>query len=109
MLRIMKTIHKNSSLVRGMFLGGLLLGGLVLQADRESERAMLERLIDEIEQLEPFIQNAERERNEAARLRFRYDWLRSDLKKVKTGIEAYLQDTNHSPRTYRALQADYHQ
>ena len=109
MLRTMKTIHKNSLLVRSMFLGVLLLGGFALQADRESERAMLERLVDEIEQLEPFIQSAEREHNEAVRIRFRYDWLRSDLKKVKTGIEAYLHETNHSPRTYRALQADYHQ
>ena len=109
MLGCMKPIQINSYSIRVLLAFVLLVGAFALQADRASERAMLTRLVHEIERLEPFIEHAERERDPAAQTVFRYDWLRADLKQVKAGVEAYLVDTDFSPRTHEQLQADYHQ
>ncbi|MYD44485.1 MAG: conjugal transfer protein [Gammaproteobacteria bacterium] len=82
---------------------------MALQADRDSERAVLIRLIDSIERLEPLIARAERESDPQVRVQFRYDWLRRDLAEVKTGLEAYLMEAEFAPRSFEPLQAEYHQ
>ena len=70
---------------------------------------MLTRLTKEITNLETLIDSAEREHDQASRIRFRYDWLRRDLELIRSGIESYLTDTHMQPRTVEQLQGLYHQ
>lgn len=108
-IRAMRYGHKFSFIAHLVLAGALLLTAVALQAERDGERVALTRLLDSIERLEPLIQRAEREAEPAARVQFRYDWLRRDLSEVKAGIEAYLMDAELTPRTFEPLQGDYHQ
>jgi RAQPRD family integrative conjugative element protein len=64
-------------------------------ADADGERAALVRLIEELDALEPAIAVAERQADPAARTRFAYDWLRTDLARLRQGIR----DHAERPRT----------
>ena len=79
----------------------------VLLADAESERAELARLIDELEQLERVIREAEAAADSAQRIHFQYGWLRTDLARVKAGIREYLESVPLTPRTVTPLAGDY--
>ena len=80
-----------------------------LHAGRDAERESLKQLAHQINQLESLITKAESASDPSDRVRFRYDWLRSDVAEIQKGIEAFLADTEFSPRSFRPLQAEYHQ
>ena len=103
----MLTVLKNSNRVL-IFCGCLLLlvGG-VLQADQDAERATLIRLDKELDRLELLVDRAEREQDLLDDSRFRYDWLRRDLKLVREGIQEYLRETELSPRSTEPLYGSY--
>lgn len=82
------------------------LGSLAL-ADADAEREALARLSHEIEALEPLIRSAESQANPDARVRFRYDWLRHDLARVRLGIQEHIDAPRAEPRTFSPLRGDY--
>ncbi|MAT91233.1 MAG: conjugal transfer protein [Halioglobus sp.] len=61
-------------------------------ADVDAEREALAKIIHELNALEPLIKQAEANAVEDARIRFRYDWLRQDLKQIKDGIQSHIVD-----------------
>lgn len=84
----------------------LVLGNPAL-ADSDGEREALARLIHEIQALEPLIRSAESQANPDARVRFRYDWLRQDLARVRLGIQEHINAPRAEPRTFPPLRGDY--
>ena len=109
MIGRMRYGHKHSFVTHIALAIVLLLAAFTMQADRDTERAALTRLVEEIERLEPLIARAERESEIHDRVRFRYDWLRRDLDEVKSGVESFLNDAEFTPRSFEPLQAEYHQ
>lgn len=100
--------HNHSFIAPVTLAVALVLATVTLQADRDAERTALTRLVAELERLEPLIARAESESELHDRVRFRYDWLRRDLDKVRDGIEAFLSDAEFTPRTFEPLQGEYH-
>jgi len=84
----------------------LVLGNPAL-GDSDGERESLARLTHEIEALEPLIRSAESQANQDARVRFRYDWLRHDLARVRLGIQEHIDAPRAEPRTFPPLRGDY--
>ena len=78
-------------------------------ASADAERETLARLIHEIEALAPLLETAESRAHPDARIRFRYDWLRQDLGRVRTGIQAHIDAPRSEPRTFPPLRGDYRQ
>lgn len=109
MIGRMRYGHKHSFVTHVALAIALVLAAFTMQADRDTERATLTRLVEELDRLEPLIARAERESEIHDRVRFRYDWLRRDLDEVKSGVETFLNDTEFTPRTFEPLQGDYHQ
>lgn len=89
---------------------GLLGTALPLQslfADADAEREALVRLAHELEALEPLILTAQSQAEPDSRIRFRYDWLRQDLSRVRQGIREHIDTPRSEPRTFPPLRADY--
>lgn len=84
----------------------LVLGNPAL-GDSDGEREALARLSHEIEALEPLIRSAESQANPDARVRFRYDWLRHDLSRVRLGIQEHIDAPRVEPRIFPPLRGDY--
>lgn len=103
----MLTIHKTSRVYLLIFACVLLLLGIGLEADPEAERAALLRLVKELDRLELLVDRAERERDTEANIRFRYDWLRSDLDKVKSGVNDYVNRTQLEPISIESIRGNY--
>ena len=82
---------------------------VAVSADANAEREALARLIHEIEALTPLIDTAESQANPDARIRFRYDWLRQDLARIRAGIQQHLDAPRTEPRTFPPLRGDYRQ
>ncbi len=59
--------------------------------------------------LAPLIETAESQANPDARIRFRYDWLRKDLARIRAGIQEHLDAPRTEPRTFPPLRGDYRQ
>ena len=76
-------------------------------ADTEAEREALARLAHELEALEPLIRTAQSQAEPDRRIRFRYDWLRQDLLRVRQGIQDHIDAPRAEPRTFPPLHADY--
>ena len=76
-------------------------------ADGDGERAALARLVHEIEALAPVIDEAEREADADARIRFQYDWLRVDLARMRMAIQEHLEAPSAEPRNVPPLRGDY--
>ena len=76
-------------------------------ADADAEREALARLVHELETLEQLIRSAESQANPDARIRFRYDWLRQDLVRVRSGIQEHIDAPRAEPRTFPPLRGDY--
>ena len=85
----------------------LLATGNPALGDSDGEREALARLTHEIEALEPLIRSAESQANPDARVRFRYDWLRQDLARVRLGIQEHIDVPRAEPRTFPPLRGDY--
>ena len=78
-------------------------------ADAQDEREILARVVNELEALEPLLDAAEAEANPDARVRFRYDWLRADLRQIQSGIQEHIDAPRVEPRTFPPLRGDYRQ
>ena len=77
----------------------------VASADGEGEA--LARVAHELEVLELLIREAESQASPDARIRFRYDWLRQDLARVRLGIQEHIDVPRAEPRTFPPLRGDY--
>lgn len=73
----------------------------------DTERAALARLAHELDALAPLIAAAEAGANRAARVRFRYDWLRRDLARMREGVLEHATADQAEPRQYPPLRGDY--
>ena len=88
---------------------GLVFGSSQALSDPDAEREALARLIHEIEALEPIISTAESQSSPNARIRFRYDWLRQDLERIRAGIQEHIDAPRNEPRKVPPLRGDYRQ
>jgi RAQPRD family integrative conjugative element protein len=93
------------ALVLGLLGSVLPLGGVF--ADADAERAVLARLDHELQSIEPLLREAESQAAPDARIRFQYDWLRQDLRRVRQGIQAHIEAPRAEPRTFPPLRGDY--
>jgi RAQPRD family integrative conjugative element protein len=91
-----------------VLLVGLIAPATVL-ADADAEREVLARLIHEIEALGPLIETAEAQAILDARIRFRYEWLRQDLSRIRAGIQDHIDAPRAEPRAFPPLRGDYRQ
>ena len=96
---------------RHLWLPSFLIIGLVVTpaalADADAEREALARIIHEIHALETLINRAEANAEQDSRIRFRYDWLRQDLKQTKDGIQSHIDSPRAQPRSFPPLRGDY--
>ena len=76
-------------------------------AGADAEREALAKVIHELNALEPLIKRAEANAEQDSRIRFRYDWLRQDLKQIKDGIQSHIDSPRAQPRTFPPLRGDY--
>jgi len=79
----------------------------VAASQAATEREYLARIAHEIDALEPLIDNAEAHADRAARVRFRYDWLRRDLQRVREGVMEHATADQAAPGRYPPLRGDY--
>ena len=75
--------------------------------DAEAERESLARIIHELEVLEPLLAEAEAAADPDARIRFRYDWLKKDLERIRQGIQEHIDAPRGEPRAVAPLRGDY--
>lgn len=76
-------------------------------ADADAEREALAKIIHELNTLELLIEGAEANADQDSRIRFRYDWLRQDLKRVRDGIQSHIDSPRAQPRSFPPLRGDY--
>ena len=76
-------------------------------AEPDAERETLARLVHELELLRSLVDQSEATADPDARIRFRYDWLRSDLDRVREGIEEHIDAPRSEPRKVAPLRGDY--
>jgi len=76
-------------------------------ADSDVEREALARIVHKLEVLQTLIDRAELAADADARVRFRYDWLRQDLERVRSGIQEHIEAPRNEPRTVKPLRGDY--
>lgn len=76
-------------------------------ADADAEREALAKITHELNTLEPLINRAEANTDKDSRIRFRYDWLRQDLKQIRDGIESHIDSPRAQPRAFPPLRGDY--
>lgn len=77
------------------------------RADADGEREALAHVIHELQAVEPLLRAAESQANLDARVRFRYDWLRQDLQRMRLGIEEHIDAPRAQPRSFPPLRGDY--
>ena len=96
---------------RHLWLPSFLIIGLVVTpaafADADAEREALAKIIHELNALESLIKRAEVNADQDSRIRFRYDWLRQDLKQIEDGIQSHIDSPRAQPRSFPALRGDY--
>ena len=76
-------------------------------ADADAEREALAKIINELNALETLINRAEANADRDSRIRFRYDWLRQDLKQISDGIQSHIDSPRAQPRSFPPLRGDY--
>jgi len=79
----------------------------LVSADADAERETLAQLVHELELLHSLVDQADATADPDARIRFRYDWLRSDLERVREGIEEHIDAPRSEPRKVVPLRGDY--
>ncbi len=88
----------------------LIIGSLITPAvfaDADAERDALAKIIHELKALELLIKQAEANADQDARIRFRYDWLRQDLKQIMDGVQSHIDAPRALPRSFPPLRGDY--
>lgn len=78
----------------------------VARADADAEHEALAVLAHELSLLKARVEQVGKRADTTARIRFRYDYLASDLELVKRGIEDHL-DAPRQPRPIAPLNGDY--
>lgn len=73
----------------------------------DAEREALVRLAHELDALAPLIAAAQTGANPAERVRFRYDWLRRDIDRIRDGVLEHANADQAEPRLYKPLRGDY--
>ena len=96
---------------RHLWLPSFLIIGLVVTpaafADADAEREALATVIHELNALDSLIKRAEANAEQDSRIRFRYDWLRQDLKQIKDGVHSHIDSPRAQPRSFPPLRGDY--
>ena len=96
---------------RHLWLPSFLIIGLVVTpaafANADAEREALAKVIHELNALDSLIKRAEANAEQDSRIRFRYDWLRQDLKQIKDGIQSHIDAPRAQPRSFPPLRGDY--
>jgi len=82
---------------------------LFSSAQEDTERKYLALLVNEITAIEAVLHKAELNQNKDARVKFQYEWFRSDLLKMKAGILAHINAPRTLPRKVAPLQGEYRQ
>ncbi len=98
--------------MRTIILLHILLLGLLsspVHADADAERESLARIVHELDVLQPLLVEAEAAADPDARIRFRYDWLRKDLERIRRGIQEHIDAPRGEPRSLAPLRGDYRQ
>jgi RAQPRD family integrative conjugative element protein len=96
---------------RHLWLPSFLIIGLAIApaafADAGAEREALAKIIHELNTLESLIKRAQANADQDSRIRFRYDWLRQDLKQIRDGIQSHIDSPRAQPRSFPPLRGDY--
>ena len=109
-MRPMRYTGPNASRHTSILLAGMIAAVMPLQpasADVEGEREALARVIHELQALEPLLRTGEAQANPDARVRFRYDWLRQDLQRMRLGIQEHIDAPRAEPRQFPPLRGEY--
>ena len=77
-------------------------------ADTSSEKESLAYLLEEIKNLDMRIEHAERQSSQnVTGTSFNYRALKSDMTFIKRGLEDYINDRHHLPRSFEPIQGEY--
>ena len=109
-MRAMRNTGSNTLRHVSILLGGILVSVAPLhlaRADAAGEREQLARVIHELQAIEPLLRAAQSQANPDARVRFRYDWLRQDLQRLRLGIQEHINAPRTQPRSFPPLRGDY--
>ena len=79
----------------------------LVHADADAERESLARIIHELEVIGPLLAEAKAAADPDARIRFRYDWLKKDLERIRQGIQQHIDAPRGEPRPVAPLRGDY--
>ena len=79
----------------------------LMYADVDAEREALSNILHELQAVESLIDKAQAQRQEDARIRFQYRWLREDLGLIRNGIQSHLNAPRAQPRSFPPLRGDY--
>jgi RAQPRD family integrative conjugative element protein len=89
----------------GLMIGLALTPGVY--ADPDAEREALARIVHELQTVESLISKAQAQADNDVRVRFQYDWLRSDVTLMKDGIQSHIDAPRAQPRAFPPLRGDY--
>ena len=78
-----------------------------VRADAELERSQLAGLVGEIDFLLKRVEKIRSDAPDRQRVRFRYDDLRLDLLKMRSGISEYIEADLRAGRTFEAITGRY--
>jgi RAQPRD family integrative conjugative element protein len=109
-MRAMRNTGPNTLRHISILLAGILFSVAPLhlaRADAAGEREQLARVIHELQAVEPLLRAAQSQANPDARIRFRYDWLRQDLERMRLGIQEHINAPRVEPRSFPPLGGDY--
>ncbi|BBP46314.1 hypothetical protein THMIRHAS_16870 [Thiosulfatimonas sediminis] len=77
------------------------------QSIDDAERKALMDLLSHLQQTDALIQRAQQYQRPDQRIKFRYDWLRADLYKIKRSMLDHLNNPENQPRYFEPLNDDY--
>ncbi len=80
--------------------------GAAQAGDDETEREMLARIANELQQVQVLVTKAAQSAPAAGRVKFRYDWLERDLQMLREGVMQHV-DAPRQPRPVPPLRGDY--
>ncbi len=109
-MRPMRSIGPNALRHTPILLAGILAAIIPLHlagADAQGEREALAHVIHELQAIEPLLRAGQAQANPDARVRFRYDWLRQDLQRMRLGIQEHLDAPRAEPRQFPPLRGAY--
>ena len=109
-MRVMRNTGRTSTQITKLLVSGLLAAVLPVQfaiTEADGERAVLARIIHELQAIDTLITVAASQTNPDARVRFLYEWLRQDLDWIRLGIQKHIDAPRSELRTFPPLRGDY--